>query len=710
MGSAGKITNILSFESKKNGIKIFDNIESHQCEIDTPGSVSAQKESTERFIFPVDQALSIITNKLLIEHTMAVCVRNHAGMMIEDFTHGNKRELPDDQYIIELSAPIKLYILVNSKVKIQVTSNETKISFETPQKVYVGARSHHKRPSTTISTTDKFEDLAKAISHFGSALKTTSCERSYPTLRGHPPNLSLDGELNIPSILEKPETDITIEIPANYRSIFVISPLAYYLGAEINIDESAVIKTDGDIIHDLEGTFRGFENEVKRVLKQCFFLDCIARTEGHYQVQLYEREQIEPKLDLDFNFLYDQPVGEQIRSYLTVPYETVSGLIPIWKKTAHMSINPKNIEFLPYLANDLSIIRPKEETKTETPQLEHVEDNMTKRNNDLGDFSREELDIERNSRSNNNIEHPRKHIKILESNSIEHTWIGREMSIGASKAILDSFKNRLDQDPTDGDIEIIVIVNDEKMAEEGTIVDDVYDSRDQLDLTTKLRHQLTTEELRAVLNQEFDFLHYVGHIDKAGFRCSDGQLDAASINNMNTSTFFLNACTSYQQAIELIKSGAVAGIATTEPVLNSGAERVGKTAARLLNLGFPIISALKIAKSESIMGRNYTVIGDGSTSLTQAESGIPSLCDIQKDNQNKFKTIYKTYPTRRKDLGTITIPYAKNNSSYFLTSGRTGEFIMDKNELIRFASMGKMPIKLNSTLYWGSENQFVNQL
>jgi hypothetical protein len=634
-------------------------------------------------------------------------------MMIEEFTLGDQKSLPHDQYTLEFSAPIKMYILTTCKINVHVKSDETILSFEGSEKVYIGVRSHHEKPSTTIKTTDKFEDLAQAISYFGSALKTTSCERSYPTLRGHPPNLSVDDRLNIPSILEKPETDITIEVPADYQSIFAVSSLAYYFGANINIGERAVIKSGGDVIHDLEDTSRRFEDEIKRVLKQCFFLDCICRTEGYYQVKLYEKDQIESKVDLNFDFLYDQSLGEQIRSYLTVPYQNVFSLIPAWKKTAHMSMNANNAEFLPYLANDLSIIQSKEETKTEQPNLEHGETSSVRANKNERSsetLSRSGSKLQRRPRSGDGEANSRELVEILESSSIEHTWIGREMPIGASKAILDSFKNRLNQTPTDGNIDIMIVVNDKKMSEEGTIVDDVYSSRNQIDLTTKLRHQLTTEELRAVLNQEYDFLHYIGHIDKAGFTCSDGQLDAADITKMNTSTFFLNACTSYQQAVELIKSGAVAGIATTEPVLNSGAERVGKTVARLLNSGFPIISALEIAKSESIMGGNYTVIGDGSTNLTQAESGIPSLCDIHRDSSDQFRTTYKTYPTRRKDLGTITIPYAKNNDSYFLTSGRTGTFEMDKNELIRFASMGNMPVKLDSNLYWGSENRFINQL
>jgi len=58
---------------------------------------------------------------------------------------------------------------------------------------------------------------------------------------------------------------------------------------------------------------RGFEEEVERVLKQVFFLDCITRTEGFYLVNLHEPNAIEDQVDLNFEYLYDQPIGRQLK-------------------------------------------------------------------------------------------------------------------------------------------------------------------------------------------------------------------------------------------------------------------------------------------------------------------------------------------------------------------------------------------------------------
>jgi hypothetical protein len=713
MGSTGEeINNILTFDTTEDGLSIFDHIEHHQCEMSTSDSVTIRHAPLDKFKFPVDEGVSIFTEKLSVNHTVAAHVRNHAGMMIEEFTMGDRQTLPYDEYTIELSAPIKLYIVVESKCQINVTSEMIELEFTSPEEVYIGARSHHEHPSTSIRTTDKPSDLIQAVSYLSSALKTKSCERSYPTLRGHPPSLTRGNKLVIPSILEESTSGVTIEVPEDYRSIFVIAPLAYYLDANVIPGKVPKIKTEDGFVHNLENTSREFENEVKRVLQQCFFFDCITRTEGYYQVKLHEREEIDSRIDMDFASLYNEKISEQIKSYLSIPYEMISGLIPKWKRVAYMEIEPENIEILPYLIDDLSIIYSDAKTVTtqDVSDLKHGEtEGLFRGESSLDKTVHRGSDSSEDPHVNQDMDLINKRVEISGSDALENTWVGSGIPIGASKAILTAFENRLDQYPTNDNIDITVIINDKQMSQEGTIVDDIYNSRDQLSLTTESHHQLTVEELREVLHQDHDFLHYIGHVDERGFRCSNGQLNTTDLNSISVRTFLLNACKSYQQAIGLIESGAAAGIATTDPVLNSGAERIGKAVARLLNLGYPLISALKIAKSQSIMGENYIVIGDGSVNLTQATSGIPSLCDIQPDGDD-FRAIYKTFLTKSKGLGSITIPYAKNNNKYFLTSGRTGEFNMTRNELLRFISMGEMPITIDSSIYWGDKNEFISQL
>lgn len=711
---------LISFSADDIGtdLEVVDHIERRRCQIKTSQPISPHSISTDDFLFPVDNGISIIPKKINFPHTMAVCIRNQDGFMLDQLTKGDSRQYPQDRYSIELSAPIKIYVNIRTDFSIDVTSDEVVIDFDNNTEVNIGARSHHERPAATVTTTSSPYDIMKAISYLGSALKTTTCERSYPTLRGHPPEIEIGDELNIPSILEKPNTGISIQVPPDYRSIYVVSPLSYYLGADIIPGDRPKIETNGGFTHDLIGDQFGFENTVERVLKKCFLLDCITRTEGYYKVSLRERNELEHELNIDFPSLYRASLSEQIKTYLDVPYEVLESYIPQWKLTAHIETNIENIEPLPFLINDLAVIRSAKETVIERIMLEDQEPKSQYKSSALVDeFTRNKLKTdflrstsEGDLRSKRDqVEGPEEFVQITETDARERTWVGDGIPVDASKAMIEAFKNRIQRDLINDGINITVVVNDSKMMEEGNTVDDIYQSRREISFTVDAYQDLTVEELRSVLLTESDFLHYIGHIDDKGFECVDGQLDMKELDKTGVDTFLLNACSSYSQAIELIKSGGIVGIATIKPVLDSGAKRVGETIARLLNIGFPFMTALDIAKSKSIIGENYVVIGDGQLNLTQSKSGAPSLCEVVSNNEgNDIK--YITYPTRKRDLGSITIPYAKNNQDYYLTSGTTGEFTMENKELLQFLTMGEMPIKLNSTLYWSDDNDFVDMI
>ena len=706
-----KMGQFLSFnEFIGGGLEVIDHIERRRCHIKTPGETNLTHISTENFHFPVDNGVAITTDELSLPYSVAAYIRNHAGYMIDQLTSGNAQDFPSDQYSIELSAPIKLYIKVNCRFEISVESDHIKIKFQDRTRVSIGARSHHERPATKIITPPNPEKMMESVSCLSSALKTTTCERSYPTLRGHPPEIELGDELQVPAILEKPETGIEIEIPPDHQSIYVFAPLAYYFGASIVPGESHILKTSHGYDYDFSSSKYGVEQEAERVLKQCFFLDCLVRTEGYYNIRLYEREQLEQHLNIDFSVLYDQPLPNQIEEYLNVEYDMIEPYFPQWKQTAHVEADPVNVEVIPFLIHDLAVIHSTKNTETvrskintgfseEDRNRDHPSSSVLDQIN-KSDKTRSRTCIKRSSEGVKT--EPDKHIKVPKLNSTEQTWVGDGIPIGASKSMTTAFKNRLKRDPTEEDIEISVVVNDSEMVQEGVVVDDIYGSREQLSLSVEIHHQLSVDELHDLLQKKAEFLHYVGHIDQEGFQCSDGKLDATNIERVGIDSFFLNACSSYQQAIALINAGSIAGIATVKPILNSGAERVGKAIARLLNLGFPLVAALNIARSKSIMGDNYVIIGDSGLDLTQPKSGIPSSCNIERKNSG-FNIKYNTYLTRRKNIGSITIPYAKNNKQFYLTSGKTGEFSMRDDEAIRFLSEEKLPIKLDSKLYWSDE-------
>jgi hypothetical protein len=348
-----------------DGFVVVDHAERRRCVVKTSDPVDPEKRPPTESDPPVDRTVSVTTRRLSIPHAAAY-IRGQDGTPIVEVMNGDERTFPEGRYWIELTTAIKLYVIVQDGFEITVTENALTIDFGIQTDVSLGARTDSHRPAATVTTTDNPEDLMQAISSFGSALKTTSCERSYPTLRGHPPAIDHGRELSIPDSIETPETGITIAVPPEYGAVYSVSSLAYYLGATIVPGEEPSIRTNTGFVHRLDHETRGFEGEVERVLKQCLCLDCITRTEGLYPVDLHEREQIEGVVDLDFSRLYGRPLADQIEAYLGVPYQVIEPHVPRWRFTVHVEPVADSAEALPYVARDLAAIRSRPEQRTET--------------------------------------------------------------------------------------------------------------------------------------------------------------------------------------------------------------------------------------------------------------------------------------------------------------------------------------------------------
>jgi hypothetical protein len=476
--------------------------------------------------------------------------------------------------------------------------------------------------------------------------------------------------------------------------VFVAAPLAYYLGAEVVPGPVPRIVTDRGFEHRLDGP-GGFETEVERVLKRTFLLDCVTRTEGIYRVSLHERKAIEDRVDLDFAALYDSPLAEQLEAYLEVPYDVVADLVPEWKLTTHVSPTPENGELLPFITNDLAVVR----TPTSGPRAGSESQAAA-----TADFLRTDAGDGAFTRSTAASGGPtRQFVRPEADDSLEQAWVGEGTPVGASKVSRDAHLNRLERDPHDGDIGITVVCNDARMAVERDIVEEVYGSREDLPFDVDVHYGLTVAELKDVVQSEVDFLHYIGHIDEAGFECADGRLDVQMLRDAGPDSFLLNACQSYDQGRALVDAGSVGGIVTLSDVVNSGAVEMGRTLARLLNRGFPLRSALEIARGESAVGDQYIVVGDGGLSMAQNEHGTPTVLEIERGAGVEFELTYHGYPNRRHGMGTMLIPYLNGVDDYFLSSGEIGPFRLSSAELRELLERNEYAVRLNDQLRWSTD-------
>ncbi|WP_231184435.1 hypothetical protein [Haladaptatus sp. DYF46] len=680
---------------RRSGIAIFDPVENVRFELYTENRPSIEPTETAGFYFPIDAAVGFETGAIEVPNHLSVVVRTQDGSIVTDATTFDGLSLPFDAYLLEVqSTPMKLYIAVEGSLSLDHGETSAMIRFDERRRVRIGARSFHDQPAGTITVTDDIEDAMAALSLLGSALKTTSCERSFPTLRGHPPVIEFGESFDVPSDIERPETGVELVVPPERQYVYPAASLAYYLGAELVAGGAPRLRV-GEFEHSLSGP-DGYEAAVNRTLRQVFFLDCLTRTEGYYPVELHERERVEPLVDLDFTALYGQPLAKQLPEYLSIPFETLRPHVPDWHLTTDVVPTVETLPALPYFADELSLLRTPRDpaTYTSRPKPKMFDDftrtaavaagDFTRSTADAWDWGEDEL------------------FQIERADTIEHAWVGNGYPIGANKVSIESLRQRVDYTaPDDSALKVHVVCNDVAMDEEN-VVGQFYGLRDFVAFDVSIHEETTTDELATLFQSEADFIHYIGHVDDSGFHCTDGCLDANTLPEVNVDAFLLNACRSYRQGTALVEKGSKGGVVTLAEVINSSATKIGRSLARLLNCGFSLRSALSIAKEELAGGVEYITVGDGGVTLCQSESGAPTMFRVSRDGE-EFLLEHSLFPTANYGLGSITSSEVEQFRTRYLASDSFMQFRLSADEFEQSLELELLPVKIDGELYWSDE-------
>ncbi|MDB9235074.1 caspase family protein [Halorubrum ezzemoulense] len=713
-----------------DGITVTDHIENTQFEVYTDRPVDPRRRPESDHYFPVDASVAVETGAIEIPRVAVVETRGGDGALL---THGDCYEMPDGIYHVGINpAPTKLYLTFESGFSVSTTDRTTRIDLDTPGTVGLGFRSLHQTPAGTITTPTDPESLMDAVSLLGSALQTTSPERSFPTLRGHPPLIEPAEEFRVPERVEPVESGVRIVVPPEYRYLYPVVSLAYYFAADVVPGDAPRIEGDG-WTYPLEP---GFEERTARVLRQSFHMDCLARTEGFYPVDLHERETTD--LDLDWKRLYNLPLAERLGEYLEVPFEDIKPELPQWTLTTDVRPDPENVEMLPFVAGELSIVRspetvtpvdddggvgvgffggadrsPSAATRREVPvggvapdggalaDDEFVRGGASAGAESTADTSAGTTRGADASAERGAVSAQTEFVRPEPVDTVEHAWVGDGVPLDANKATLDAYHRRLEAGRVEQSrISVLVVCNDEQMREEGNVAD-LYGLRDMVQFDIEVRHDLTRAELRETLESDVDFLHYIGHVDDRGMQCADSYLDLTDEDlEIGVSAFLLNACQSYQQGEALVHRGSRGGIVTLSDVANSPATTLGRIIARLMNSGFNLRTALHVAKRELITGHQYIVVGDGGTTICQSRSGIAPVVQLAKSDDGLYSMEIDSYPNGPYGVGTMTTPNVDTiNSSYYVPS----HIHMDsasKESINQFVELETLPIFLEEKLTW----------
>ena len=224
---------MIEWEETDSGLRVFDRT---KTEVSIATSGWEATDAGHDIDRPLDDTMSGHVSELRLPPAL---VKVTSITSDEEYKHGGDAEsleLDGDEYLLNISLNIKTYIRFSGPAVISKTEDYTElhITFPEPTLVTFGFRSHHEAPVDTITVPETPAGVATAVTYSSSSHKTTGADRSYPTLRGHPPQIEFADQTEIPDPVreERFDTGIEMVVPDSFKYGFVAAPLAYYLQAE----------------------------------------------------------------------------------------------------------------------------------------------------------------------------------------------------------------------------------------------------------------------------------------------------------------------------------------------------------------------------------------------------------------------------------------------------------------------------------------------
>ncbi|WP_276254066.1 hypothetical protein [Halomontanus rarus] len=648
---------------------------------------------------PVDETVEATATRLRFPHAIVYAFSLGRDEQYELDPTGDPLSLPSGEYIVDIDTEIKIYLRFSGSGTIKQADDYEHIELAFPERrrVIFGFRSHHELPAGTITVPPTTEGMATAITHLTSAQKTPTPDRTYPTLRGHPPLVRQGPKCEISDRIETstPDTGIELLVPDAIEPLFVTAPLAYYLQARVRTtDRETPALRLPDVAREVAlSPMPTLERDAERLLRKTFFLDSLVRNAGPYRADLSELSMLDA-LELDMEALYEATPQQRLATYLDVPHGAIEHRLPTWHLTTYVDPTPSNVELLPFLLDRLSLLGVPRTSELEGKEL--VE-------RSLEDFYRGPQ-----PRSNPTARAGASQVASVDivkpelKSSHAHGWLADGVPIDVFKSAAEAYSNRLNYLEDSGNpTSICIVLNDRDMKGEHTDVAEIYRQRsDDLAIDVSVEESLGTAELARVFETDHDFVHYIGHCETDGLRCSNGSLSIDSLDRCNAQTFFLNACGSFYEGMSLIEKGSVAGAVTFTKVLNDHAVKVGSTFAKLLIHGFSIERAMSLARRRIMMGKDYAVVGDGTHSLTQGEHRVPTTATVERLDDDQYLLSLECFSTQM--TGLYYYPHVETNEHAYLC-GTESSFTLETGELVSFLKESETPVIYDGDVYWSQD-------
>jgi hypothetical protein len=691
---------------------VTDTVGGRQSTFLTGGPVDPTPTDPEAPV-PVERAVTVETDRLVTTQPNGLHVRDGSGGYVASVGIGgadrfDARGDPAPRYL-ELETAVKTYLRVETGVAVDRTDDRTRIAFDRPTTVRVYARVQRRQPTHEVTLREDPRDLMRALSLFGTAVQTTTPERTYPTLRGHPPELAV-GQAFDADGLSPPDTGVTVETPPRLETTVPVAPLAYYLGAEIVPGDAFAVRTDAGVVHDTDlADADGVARAARRTLERVFTLECAVRTAGLYAYEFEPTRAlasvVESHLGVGPEAVYDASPARRVAMAFELPYEPLAEQAPTWPRVGCVDPVWTSVPALSSLVDTLAPIRAVDPPRVAGARAAGRIVTLSGRAVRGGRTRSVSRVVAGDDRYADLTEFDPDADADVGTVSRRRTWVGRDIPLGANQHLRAAAANRrcAASDPTEPPMEVLVVSNEARMDTELGEVRSLYGDRDDLPIDVSVHRRVDRRSFRALLQTDVDFLHYVGHATPEGLQCPGGRtLDLGSLSETGVSAFCLNACQSYTQGRRLIEAGALGGVVTHGNVGEGVAHRVGATLARLLNNGYPLGAALDVAGSAHPAGAQYAVLGGETASVVQGSSGFPCLWDVSPIEPGFEVTVFAFAGRSRPGVGSYLELNPEPGGIAHLTPNTVASFETSHEEL-RAVATGPLPppFLVDGAVRWG---------
>lgn len=509
--------------------------------------------------------------------------------------------LEDRQFLLRVDGATTTVLRFDGPATVRPTDPGVRVSFRSPTRVTLGRCAPGTDPFPAVTVPATADGVASAVTHAAAAHRTMGPERSLPGMRRRPPALAV-GETHVPDAVAAatPDTGIELLVPDRLPDALAAAPLAYYLGADLAVDRGASPRLCAPAA-GLNRALDPLPEVASAMLRRVFFLDCLVRPAAHPGLV---QSSLLDDLGLEAPALRASSPAERLAAYLAAPFERVTAALPDWHLATYVAPTTANVRCLPALLDRLSLVYPPESEPLAGREL------VTR---SLDDFYRGET-------SRVEVQKP-----VLGRGDL-HGWLAPGTPIDVFDADPAAYEHAVRD--RDGSLDVAVVLNDGEMAGEEEAAAAAYRERSVArDASVSVHRDQTRREL-ADLFATADVVHYVGHCESAGLQCADGHLAVETLDSVGVEAFFLNACGSYHEGRALVERGAVAGAVTFRDVLDEQATTVGATFAGLLVRGFCVERALRLARRQIRMGKDYAVVGDGTHAPVEPAGHPPTVVRV----------------------------------------------------------------------------------